>query len=93
MLAPKMDLVSEGFVVYEGSNIKQQSVDILKRRERTALGLRGKWLYIVLFTKDHKVDANEMRDYMRKKLNILPLKNGLIQKYIKKVVFYRIVLR
>jgi len=70
MLAPTMDLVQEGFVVYDKDVVKSQSVDILKRRERTAIGLKGKWLYIVLFTKEHKVDANEMRDYMKNNLKL-----------------------
>ena len=70
MLSPSMDLIQEGFVVMEDDVVKSQSVDILKRRERTAIGLRGKYLYIVLFTKDYKVDANEMRDYMKKKLKL-----------------------
>lgn len=64
MLYPDMDLVNEGFVVKEDGKVISQSVDILKRRERTVLGLKGKYLYIVLFTKDNKVDATEMRDYM-----------------------------
>lgn len=70
MLYPSMDLVEEGFVVYDKDVVKHQSVDILKRRERTALGLKGKYLYIVLFTKDYKVDANEMRDYLKEELKI-----------------------
>ena len=65
-----MDLVEEGFVIKEGDFVKSQSVDILKRRERTALGLKGKYLYIVLFTKDHKVDAYEMKDYMENELKV-----------------------
>ena len=60
MLYPAMDLVQEGFVQYENDVVKSQSVDILKRRERTAIGLKGKYLYIVIFTKDYKVDAHEM---------------------------------
>ena len=70
ILYPDMDLEGEGFVKYENGTVKFQSVDILKRRERTAIGLKGKWLYIVLFTHDYKVDANEMRDYMRNKLKL-----------------------
>lgn len=70
MLYPEMDLVKEGFIIKEGDEIKHQSVDILKRRERTVIGLRGKYLYIVLFTKDHKVDAAEMRDYMVENLKL-----------------------
>lgn len=70
MLLPTMDLVQEGFVIKENDMVKLQSVDILKRRERTALGLKGKYLYVVLFTKDHKVDAYEMKDYMEKTLKL-----------------------
>lgn len=81
ILYPDMNLEAEGFVVYDNNgDVKSQSVDILKRRERTAIGLKGKWLYVVLFTHDYKVDANEMRDYMKKKLKlkkILALDGGL----------------
>ena len=74
MLTPDMDLVNEGFVIKEDGIVKYQSVDILKRRERTAIGLKGKYLYIVIFTKDHKVDAHEMKDYME---NTLKLKKAM----------------
>ena len=70
MLYPTMDLVQEGFVVKENDIVKSQSVDILKRRERTAIGLKGKYLYIVLFIKDHKVDAHELRDFMIENLKL-----------------------
>ena len=80
MMKPTLDLVKEGFVVYEDDMVKSQSVDILKRRERNALGLKGKYLYIVLFTKDHKVDVHEMLKYMDKELKlkkIMALDGGL----------------
>ena len=80
ILYPKMDLEAEGFVKYENGVVKFQSVDILKRRERTAIGLKGKWLYVVVFTHNHKVDANEMRNYMRdnfKLKKILAFDGGL----------------
>ena len=70
MLYPAMDLVNEGFVVYEDDIVKSQSADILKRRERTAIALKGKYLYIVIFTKDHKVDAKELKDFMEKNLKV-----------------------
>lgn len=71
MILPCMDLVGEGFVVYDENEIvKSQSVDILKRRERTVLGLKGKYLYIILFTKDYRVDAYELRDYLTQKLKL-----------------------
>ena len=70
MLLPTMDLAQEGFVTIENDIVKSQSVDILKRRERTAIGIKGKHLYIVLFTKDHKVDAHEMKKYMEETLKV-----------------------
>lgn len=70
MILPEMDLAKEGFVIYEDDMVKFQSVDILKRRERTMLALKGKYLYIVIFTKDHKADANEMRDYLKTTLKV-----------------------
>ncbi len=70
MLYPTMDLVDEGFVTYEDDMVKSQSADILKRRERTAIGLKGKRLYIVIFTKDHKVDAKELKNFMKKNLKV-----------------------
>lgn len=79
-IAPCMDLVGEGFVEYENDIVKSQSADILKRRERTVLGLKGNYLYIIIFTKDHRVDANEMKTYLEEKLKlkkILALDGGL----------------
>ena len=80
ILYPEMDLNGEGFVVYEDGMVKAQYADILKRRERTAVGLKGKYLYIVIFSKEHKLDVNELRDYMINNLKvkkILALDGGL----------------
>ncbi len=69
ILLPDIDLVKEGFVIYDDKyQVKFQSADILKRRERTAIALKGKYLYIVIFAKEHKVDANEMATFMIKTL-------------------------
>ena len=70
MLYPELDLEKEGFVIYEEGKLKHQSADILKRRERTAIGLKGKYLYIVVFTKDKKVDVHEMNNYMQEELKL-----------------------
>ena len=69
ILLPDINLVKEGFVIYdENAKVKFQAADILKRRERTGVAIKGKYLYVVVFTKEHKVDANEMAVYMKKKL-------------------------
>ena len=69
ILLPDLDLAKEGFILYdENGNIKFQSADLLKRRERTGIALKGKYLYIVVFTKENKVDANEMANFMKKTL-------------------------
>ena len=70
IMLPTMDLVQEGFVKYEEGMVKFQSADVLKRRERTAIGLKGKYLYIILFTKEHKADINELKNYIQKELKI-----------------------
>ena len=70
MLYPQMNLVDEGFVIKKDDKVIFQGADVLKRRERTAIGLKGKYLYIVLFTKEHKLDVNEMRDYLLDNLKL-----------------------
>lgn len=71
IIYPNMDLVKEGFVIKDPDGmVNFQAVDILKRRERTMVGLKGKYLYIVLFTKENKVDANEMRDFAKEELHL-----------------------
>jgi len=69
-LYPCMDLLGEGFIKIENDMTHDLGVDILKRRERTALALKGKYLYIVIFTKDHKVDAIEMKEYLVNNLKV-----------------------
>ncbi len=70
IMLPTMDLVQEGFVKYEEGMVKFQSADVLKRRERTAIALKGKYLYVILFTKEHKADINELKDYIQNELKI-----------------------
>lgn len=70
IMLPTMDLVQEGFVKYEDGMVKFQSADVLKRRERTAIGLKGKCMYIIVFTKEHKADINELKEYFEKELKI-----------------------
>lgn len=67
---PCIDLEGEGFIRIENDIAYDLGVDILKRRERTALALKGKYLYIVIFTRDHKVDAKEMREYLINNLKV-----------------------
>lgn len=74
MINPEMDLAKEGFVVYDDGMVKSQSVDILKRRERTLLGLKGKYLYIVIFTTENRMDAMGLYDYMN---NVLKMEKSM----------------
>ena len=70
-ILPKMDLAKEGFVTYnKQGDILSQSVDILKKRERTVVGLKGKYFYIVLFSTDYKADATDMEYYLKDKLKL-----------------------
>lgn len=65
IIYPDMDLSKEGFVIYDNDEVVFQSVDILKRRERTIVALKGKYLYIVLFTKDNKADAIDINKFCK----------------------------
>lgn len=63
---PSLKLEEESFVVREGSKVKLQAADVLKKRERTVLGLKGDNLYIVIFAKQNKVTLQEVYEYCKK---------------------------
>lgn len=75
MILPKLRLEEESFITYKDRRSIQLAADVLKRRERTIIGLKrgvlgNDYLYIIIFTKDHKVALNEARDYcMKLRLN------------------------
>lgn len=66
MLIPYMNLEKESFVIKDGNKVKFQAADVLKRRERTVLALKGDTLYIIIFTSQNKVTIEEARDYCKK---------------------------
>lgn len=63
---PSMDLEKESFIKKENNKIVLQSADVLKRRERTVLGLKNEILYLIIFTNQNKVSVNEIRDFCKK---------------------------
>ena len=67
MILPSMRLVEESFIKYKNGKIIGLAADVLKRRERTIIGLKheiaGEYLYIVIFSNEHKADFNEAREY------------------------------
>ena len=71
MIIPSLRLEEESFITYKDRRAVQLAADVLKRRERTIIGLKKgilgtDYLYIIIFTKDHKVALNEARDYCLK---------------------------
>lgn len=71
MILPDLRLEEESFVIYNGGRSTQLAGDVLKRRERTILGLKkGAFgygdLYIIIFTSDNKATLLEARDYTEK---------------------------
>ena len=71
MILPDLRLEEESFVIYNGGKSTQLAGDVLKRRERTILGLKkGAFgygdLYIIIFTSDNKATLLEARDYCLK---------------------------
>lgn len=71
MIIPDLRLEEESFIkIKEGKTIPL-AADVLKRRERTIIGLKegflnNDFLYIVIFSKSNKVALNEARDYCLK---------------------------
>ena len=68
MLLPDFRLEEESFVKYDGGRPTQLAGDVLKRRERTIIGLKKGILgydnlYIIIFTSDNKATLFEVRDY------------------------------
>lgn len=71
MLIPNLRLEEESFVKYENNKAISLASDVLKRRERTIIGLKkdkfgNEFMYIIIFTSDKKVALNEARNYCLK---------------------------
>lgn len=71
MLIPNLRLEEEGFTKQKGNKTIDVSCDVLKRRQRTVIGLKNgvlnnDYLYIIIFSSDKKVALNEARDYCLK---------------------------
>lgn len=66
MLLPCMDLEREHFVSWENDKLVRDSIDCLKRRARTVLGIKGDDIYIVIFEKQGAVTMDEARQYCKK---------------------------
>ncbi len=70
MILPDLRLVEESFIKYNEGKIIPLAADVLKRRERTVIGLKNghvdDYLYIIIFTKKSKTALNEVRDYCKK---------------------------
>ena len=63
---PRMNLEKESFVKKENNKITFQAADVLKRRERTVLGIKNEILYLIIFTNQNKVTVNEIKDFCKK---------------------------
>ena len=66
LIYPKMNLEKESFIKTENNKVTFQAADVLKRRERTVLGLKNELLYLIIFTNQNKVTVNEIRDFCKK---------------------------
>lgn len=71
MIIPDLRLEEESFIKYKNNKAISLAADVLKRRERTIIGLKkgilnNDSLYIIIFTNAHKAALNEVRDYCLK---------------------------
>ncbi len=63
---PTMNLEKESFLKKVDNKIAFQSADVLKRRERTVLGLKNEILYLIIFTNQNKGSMIEIRGFCKK---------------------------
>ncbi len=67
MISPKYLASEEGFIQRDkDGQITFDSCDMSKRRSRTIVGIKGKYLYIVAFTMSKKMSGEELRDFAKK---------------------------
>lgn len=71
MLLPEFRIEEESFIKYKNNKAINLAADVMKRRERTIIGLKNgplcqDSLYVIIFTKDNKVSLDEARDYCKK---------------------------
>lgn len=60
MLHPRFNLEAEGFVAYDETGAPVfQSASVLKKKARTVIALKGKYLYVVIFTNFSPVTLSE----------------------------------
>lgn len=72
LIYPTLEWEKESFVIFDNDTKRVifETCDVTKRRERTMLGLKGDNIYIILFTKKHKIALNEAYDYCKKHLKL-----------------------
>ncbi len=67
MILPDLRMEEESFIAFKDNKSYSLAADVLKRRERTVVGLKeglfGDYFYIIIFTKYAKMALNEVRDY------------------------------
>ena len=67
MLHPMYDPQSEGFVQKDDDGqITLDSCDMTKRRPRTIIGIKGKYLYIIAFSMSKKMTGEELHEFVKK---------------------------
>lgn len=71
MILPDLRMEEESFIKYDGNKTIDLAADVLKRRERTIIGLKdgfmsNGYMYIIIFTSNHKVSLPEVKEYCKK---------------------------
>ncbi|MBQ3101434.1 phosphodiester glycosidase family protein [bacterium] len=67
MLAPRYLAQEEGFIQKDNEgNITLDSCNMSKRRPRTIIGIKGKYLYIIAFSMSKKMTGAELQEFAKK---------------------------
>lgn len=74
MLFPSCDLCKESFVNKQNGKLVRHAADVLYSRPRTAIGIKGEYLYLITATGDASMTIEQLTNYLK---NDLKLKSAL----------------
>lgn len=65
LIYPEFDLEKECFIKKQNDKVIFEAADVLKKRERTIVALKDKFLYVIIFTNQNKVTLSDIVDYCK----------------------------
>jgi hypothetical protein len=64
-LLPELRTEEEAFVVKDGDKIIRESASVLKKRARSAIGIKNGYVYLVAVSNENEMTLKELADFMK----------------------------